>query len=130
MLEAGDILFLDEIHELSSAVQVCLYRAWKRANCSWLESQVHQSAPFCLIGPHRRISFDDKHEGPVKILIRLNHYSEEEMVLLIRQRAKRLGWAIDDASVGELAKRSRGVPRLGVRLLDAPNVARQPIHPT
>ena len=63
----------------------------------------------------RRISFDNEHEDRFKILIRLNHYSEEEMVLLIRQRAKRLGWAIDESSVGELAKRSRGVPRLGVR---------------
>jgi holliday junction DNA helicase RuvB len=41
------------------------------------------------------------------------------MTLLIRQRAKRLGWTIDDDSVSELAKRSRGVPRLAVRLLEA-----------
>ena len=38
---------------------------------------------------------------------------------LLRQRSKRLGWAIDGNSVGELAKRSRGVPRLAIRLLDA-----------
>jgi Holliday junction DNA helicase RuvB len=54
-----------------------------------------------------------------KILLRLTHYSNEEMTLLIRQRAKRLGWVIDENSVGELAKRSRGVPRLAVRLLEA-----------
>ena len=54
-----------------------------------------------------------------KILLRLSHYSHDEMALLISQRAKRLGWKLDEASVGELARRSRGVPRLAVRLLDA-----------
>ena len=41
------------------------------------------------------------------------------MSTLIHQRSKRLGWPIDANSVGELAKRSRGVPRLAIRLLDA-----------
>jgi Holliday junction DNA helicase RuvB len=121
MLEAGDILFLDEIHELTSAVQICCLRALEEGKLFLAGNRKSVTLPpFCLIG-----ATTDEYllSGPLrdrfKILLRLTHYSEEEMTLLIRQRAKRLGWAIDDASVAELAKRSRGVPRLGVRLLDA-----------
>lgn len=121
MLEAGDILFLDEIHELTSSVQVCLYRAIEEGKLFLTGNRKAVNLPpFCLIGATTdEYLLTTSMRDRFKILIRLNHYSEEEMVLLIRQRAKRLGWAIDDASVGELAKRSRGVPRLGVRLLDA-----------
>ena len=43
-----------------------------------------------------------------KILLRLTHYSDDEIALLISQRAKRMGWEIDPKSVGELATRARG----------------------
>lgn len=121
MLEAGDILFLDEIHELSSTVQVCLYRALEEGKLFLAGNRKAVSLPpFCLIGATTdEYLLTTSMRDRFKILLRLTHYSEEEMTLLIRQRAKRLGWAIDDTSVGELAKRSRGVPRLGVRLLDA-----------
>lgn len=121
MLEPGDILFLDEIHELSSTVQVCLYRALEEGKLFLSGNRKTVNLPpFCLIGATTdEYLLTTSMRDRFKILIRLTHYSEEEMTLLIRQRAKRLGWAIDDTSVGELAKRSRGVPRLGVRLLDA-----------
>jgi len=121
MLEAGDILFLDEIHELSSTVQVCLYRALEEGKLFLTGNRKAVSLPpFCLIGATTdEYLLTTSMRDRFKILLRLTHYSHEEMTLLIRQRAKRLGWAIDDASIGELAKRSRGVPRLGVRLLEA-----------
>lgn len=121
MLEAGDILFLDEIHELTSGVQVCLYRALEEGKLFLAGNRKAVTLPpFCLIGATTdEYLLTTSMRDRFKILLRLAHYSEEEMKLLIRQRAKRLGWAIDDNSVGELARRSRGVPRLGVRLLDA-----------
>jgi holliday junction DNA helicase RuvB len=121
MLEAGDILFLDEIHELTSAVQVCLYRAIEEGKLFLAGNRkVVNLPPFCLIGATTdEFSLSTSCRDRFKILIRTTHYADEEMKLLLHQRAKRLGWAIDDKSVGELAKRSRGVPRLGVRLLDA-----------
>ena len=114
-------MFLDEIHELSSTVQVCLYRALEEGKLFLSGNRKTVNLPpFCLIGATTdEYLLTTSMRDRFKILIRLTHYSEEEMTLLIRQRAKRLGWAIDDTSVGELAKRSRGVPRLGVRLLDA-----------
>jgi Holliday junction DNA helicase RuvB len=54
-----------------------------------------------------------------RIHIRLTHYSDEEMFLLIRQRAKRLGWLIEDDAVRLLAGKSRGTPRLAVRFLES-----------
>lgn len=120
-LERGDILFLDEIHEMPSAVQVCCLRALEEGKLFLGGNRKPVNLPpFCLIG-----ATTDEYllSGPLrdrfKILLRLTHYSGEEMVLLIRQRAKRLGWAVADNSINEIAKRSRGVPRLGVRLLDA-----------
>ncbi len=121
MLEPGDILLLDEIHELTSTVQVCLYRALEeRKLFLGGNRKAITLPPFCLIGattdeylltPSMRDRF--------KILLRLTHYSDDEMTLLISQRAKRLGWQLHEKSIGELARRSRGVPRLAVRMLDA-----------
>jgi Holliday junction DNA helicase RuvB len=122
MLEAGDILFLDEIHEMrSSSVQVCLYRALEDRKLFLGGNRKSITLPpFCLIGATTdEYLLTTSMRDRFKILLRLTHYSNEEMTLLIRQRTKRLGWTIDDNSIGELARRSRGVPRLAVRLLDA-----------
>ena len=54
-----------------------------------------------------------------RIHLRVKHYSDDEMVQLVRQRAKRLGWSVDEQAVAAIGFRSRGVPRLAVRLLEA-----------
>jgi len=54
-----------------------------------------------------------------RINLRLTHYSEEETFLLIQQRAKRLRWTIEDIAVRQLASKSRGTPRLAIRLLES-----------
>lgn len=54
-----------------------------------------------------------------RILLRLDHYSDDEMTQLVRQRARRLGWTLDDEAALAIASRSRGVPRLACRLLDS-----------
>lgn len=121
MLEPEHILLIDEVHELSDTVQVCLYRAVEeRLLFLGGNRKPITLPPFTLIG-----ATTDEHllttsmRDRFKILLRLTHYSDEEMRLLLSQRAKRLGWEIDEDCLCELAKRSRGVPRLGVRLLDA-----------
>jgi Holliday junction DNA helicase RuvB len=121
MLEPGDILLLDEIHELSSSVQVCLYRALEERKLFLGRSRKAITLPpFSLIGATTdEYLLTTSMRDRFKILLRLMHYSDEEMALLISQRVKRLGWKMDETSVGELARRSRGVPRLAVRLLDA-----------
>ncbi len=121
MLEPENILLIDEIHELNETVQVCLYRALEEGKLFLGGKRKHiMLPPFTLIGATTdeyllTVSMRDR----FKILLRLTHYSDDEMSQLIQQRATRLGWAIDLGSVNELALRSRGVPRLAVRLLDS-----------
>ena len=121
MLEPGDILFLDEFHQMNDTTAVCLYRAIEDGKLFLGGNRKSITLPpFCLIGATTdEYLLTTSMRDRFKILLRLTHYSAEEMVLVIRQRAKRLGWVIDDNSIDELAKRSRGVPRLAVRLLDA-----------
>lgn len=115
----GPILFVDEIHELQPTAQVTLYRALEERKLFLGKKTVITLPPFCLIG-----ATTDEHQltrsmrERFRIHIRLTHYSDEEMFLLIRQRAKRLGWLIEDDAVRLLAGRSRGVPRLAVRFLE------------
>ena len=54
-----------------------------------------------------------------KVLIRLTHYSENEIAEIVAKRSKRLGWIIEDSAITGIAKRSRGTPRIAVRLLEA-----------
>ncbi len=121
MLEPGHILLIDEIHELSETVQVCLYRALEDRKLFLGGNRNPVSLPsFTLVGATTdeyllTASMRDR----FKILLRLTHYTDEEIGLLVSQRAKRLGWQIEPESVRELAVRSRGVPRLAVRLLDS-----------
>ena len=121
MLEPEQVLLVDEVHELSETVQVSLYRAIEERKLFLGGNRKPiMLPPFTLIGattdeylltPSMRDRF--------KILLRLTHYSDDEMASLVTQRAQRYEWEIDSRCIGELASRSRGVPRLAVRLLDS-----------
>lgn len=121
MLEPEHILLIDEIHELSETVQVSLYRALEERKLFLGGNKKPITLPpFTLIGATTdEYLLTTSMRDRFKILLRLTHYSDEEMTLLIAQRAKRIGWEIDPDSVAELASRSRGVPRLAVRFLDS-----------
>ena len=54
-----------------------------------------------------------------KIVVRLEHYSEAELVQLLGQRVRRLGWAVEEAAIAALATKGRGTPRIAIRLLEA-----------
>lgn len=121
MLESEHILLIDEIHELSETVQVSLYRAVEERKLFLGGNRKPLTLPpFTLIGATTdEYLLTTSMRDRFKILLRLQHYSDDEILLLISQRATRLGWEIDRKSAQELAVRSRGVPRLAVRLLDA-----------
>ncbi|MFN3159216.1 MAG: Holliday junction DNA helicase RuvB C-terminal domain-containing protein [Rubinisphaera brasiliensis] len=121
MLEPGHILLLDEIHELNESVQVCLYRALEERKLFLGGKRKPVTLPpFSLFGATTdEYLLTQSMRDRFRILLRLTHYSDEEMTLLIHQRAVRNGWKIDSLSVNELAKRSRGIPRLAVRMLES-----------
>jgi Holliday junction DNA helicase RuvB len=120
MLEPGHILLIDEIHQLNDAVQTCLYRAVEDFKLFLGGNRKPVVLPpFCLAGATtHEFLLNTSMQQRFRILIRLEHLTEGEIALLIAQRAKRFGWQINAESVGELAKRSRGVPRLAVRMLE------------
>lgn len=120
-LEPGHILLIDEIHQLNDTVQVCLYRALEERKLFLGGNRKPvELPPFCLAGATtHEFLLNTSMQQRFRLVIRLEHYAHDEIALLIAQRAKRLSWQIDADSVGELAKRSRGVPRLAVRMLES-----------
>lgn len=120
MVEPGDILFVDEIHELPPTVAVSIYRSLEERKLFLGKKHIVALPPFCMIG-----ATTDEHllsrsmRERFRIQLRLTHYSDEETFLLIQQRAKRLRWTVEDDAVRQLASKSRGTPRLAVRLLES-----------
>jgi holliday junction DNA helicase RuvB len=120
MLEAGDILFYDEVHALPNACQISLYRALEEGKLFIGKKHIVKLPPFCLIGATtHEFLLTKSSRDRFRINVRVTHYSDDEMFQLIRQRAKRIGWIIEEEAVRQLSKKSRGVPRLAVRFLEA-----------
>ncbi|MEN9854045.1 MAG: Holliday junction branch migration helicase RuvB [Actinomycetota bacterium] len=124
-LETGDVLFIDEIHRLSRPAEEMLYLAMedfrvdvmvgKGPGASSISLEI---APFTLVGATTR-------SGMLPTPLRdrfgftafLEFYGNSELAEVIGKSASKLGVAIDDQAVTELAKRSRGTPRIANRLL-------------
>lgn len=122
--KAGSVLFLDEASGLSDTVQLAMYLAIdsKRVfvpgrNRSPVALDLE---PFILLlATTHEFSLNDSLRQRCRILLRFQHYSEEELRLIAKQRAHALGWDVADEVFIEAAKRGRGTPRLVLRLLNA-----------
>jgi len=121
MAETGDVVFVDEIHELPPAGQTVLYRCLEEGRL-FLPSDTRSVTvpPFTFVAATTDVWLLSKPlRDRMKIVIRMEYYSADELMLVIRQRAARLGWPIDDAAVKGIAVRGRGTPRLAIRLLES-----------
>ena len=123
-LEPGDILFIDEIHRLPRVVEESLYSAMEDFRFDILISKDTNSKsisinlpPFTLIGATTRAG---DLSAPLRarfgITEKLNFYSEEEIEQIVHRTSKVLKTEIDDKGAKEIAKRSRGTPRIANRL--------------
>ena len=124
-LEDGDVLFIDEIHRLNPAVEEVLYPAMEDRALDLMIGEgpsarsVRIDLPrFTLIGATTRqglltTPLRDRFGIPV----RLNFYTVEELELVIRRASRLLGVGISDDGSREVARRSRGTPRIAGRLL-------------
>ena len=124
-LEDGDVLFIDEIHRLAPAVEEILYPAMEDRVLDLMIGEgpsarsVRIDLPkFTLIGATTRqglitTPLRDRFGIPV----RLNFYSVAELEQVVRRAARLLGLALTGDGASEVARRSRGTPRIAGRLL-------------
>jgi Holliday junction DNA helicase RuvB len=124
-LEERDVLFIDEIHRLSPAVEEILYPALEDFQLDLIigEGPAARSvkiglAPFTLIGATTRLGLlTTPLRDRFGIPVRLNFYEVEELEHIVRRGARILGANLTDAGATEIARRSRGTPRIATRLL-------------
>lgn len=124
-LEEGAVLFIDEIHRLAKVVEETLYPAMedyaldivigKGPSARTLRLDLPK---FTIIGATTRIGLMS---APLRdrfgIVQRLNFYHPEELEKIIVNAAQKLTITLDNLSIKELAKRARGTPRIGLKLL-------------
>lgn len=124
-LSPHDVLFIDEIHRLNAAVEEILYPAMEDFKLDLMigEGPAARSMridlpPFTLVGATTRLGLLT---GPLRdrfgIPLRLTFYQPDELCCVIKRGAGLLNLQLDDSGAAEIARRSRGTPRIAVRLL-------------
>jgi holliday junction DNA helicase RuvB len=124
-LQPRDVLFIDEIHRLTPAVEEILYPAMEDFQLDLIigEGPAARSVridlpPFTLIGATTRSGLITR---PLRerfgIPLRLNFYTPQELERIIARGAGVLGMALEPGGAAEIARRSRGTPRVATRLL-------------
>ena len=124
-LDDKDVLFIDEIHRLNTVVEEYLYSAMedyvidimidKGPNARSIQLNLNS---FTLIGATTKLG---NLTSPLRerfgVILRLNFYSNEELIKIITRSASLLDIKIDNKGAIEIAKRSRGTPRIANRIL-------------
>ncbi|MEO0145137.1 MAG: Holliday junction branch migration DNA helicase RuvB [candidate division WOR-3 bacterium] len=124
-LKEGDILFIDEIHRIPRIVEEYLYSAMEDFAIDVILDKGPSARTFrinlpkfTLIGATTRMGLISQPLiGRFGILLHLDYYSVEEIFQIVKRSSKLLNLNIDDESAYEIAKRSRGTPRIANRLL-------------
>jgi holliday junction DNA helicase RuvB len=124
-IEPGDVLFIDEIHGLPRAVEEVLYPAMEDFELDIVLGKgpaarsIRLDIPaFTLVGATTRTGLIT---GPLRdrfgLVARLDYYDSEDLEKVVLRAAEILGVPIDPAGAAEIARRSRGTPRIANRLL-------------
>ena len=124
-LEPNDVLFVDEIHRLSPIVEEVLYPAMEDNQLDIMigEGPAARSIklelePFTLVGATTRAgSLTSPLRDRFGIVQRLEFYSPEDLSTIVQRSARIFGVELDVSGAGEIARRSRGTPRIANRLL-------------
>ncbi len=124
-LQQGDIFFIDEIHRLSHVIEEILYPAMEDFQLDIIIGQgpsartIKLALPrFTLVGATTRTGLLT---SPLRdrfgVVVRLDFYTQEELQTIVSRSAQLLQIGIDEAGTAEIARRSRGTPRIANRLL-------------
>lgn len=124
-LSDGAVLFIDEIHRLSIQVEEVLYSAMEDFSLDLVVGQGPTARsmrmplqPFTLIGATTKLSrLSRPFLSRFGIQERLEFYDDEALMSIVMRSSEQLGIPISEGAAGELAKRSRGTPRVANRLL-------------
>jgi Holliday junction DNA helicase RuvB len=124
-LEKNDVLFIDEIHRLSPIVEEILYPALEDFQIDIMigEGPAARSIkldlqPFTLVGATTRAGMlTNPLRDRFGIVARLEFYTSEELTSIVRRSADLLGVKMQEGGAREIARRSRGTPRIANRLL-------------
>jgi Holliday junction DNA helicase RuvB len=124
-LNEGDVLFIDEVHRLNRSVEEILYPAMEDSALDIIIGKgpsarsIRLELPnFTLVGATTRAG---QLSAPLRdrfgVVCRLEIYTPEELVQIVRRSSRILGIVIDESGAVEIAARSRGTPRIANRLL-------------
>jgi holliday junction DNA helicase RuvB len=124
-LEPRDVLFVDEIHRLSRAVEEILYPALEDFRLDIVVGQGPAARTLTLDVPHFTLVGATTRTGllttPLRdrfgMTFRLDYYAPEELGVIVRRSARILGVEIADEAADRIAERSRGTPRVANRIL-------------
>ncbi len=123
-LEPGDILFIDEIHRMPRFIEEILYPAMEDFTLDIIVGSDSSSRnikidlpPFTLVGATTRAGdLSDPLRDRFGIVLKLEFYNTEELTNIVKRTSRVLDSPIDDEAAVELARRSRGTPRIANRL--------------
>lgn len=123
-LEPGDVLFIDEIHRLPKPVEEVLYGAMEDFRLNIVVSNDSNAStitidlpPFTLVGATTKAGIlSSPLRARFGITERVNYYNKNELMLIVKRTANYFSSSIDDVSAMEIAKRSRGTPRIANRI--------------
>jgi len=124
-LQEGDVLFIDEIHRLTPAIEEVLYPAMEDYQLDLMIGQGHSARSikldlpkFTLVGATTRAGLITAPlRGRFGIVFHLDFYNHEELETIVRRSAEILNVEIDACGAKEIARRARGTPRIANRLL-------------
>lgn len=124
-LKKRDILFIDEIHRLQHSVEEYLYPAMEDYRLDIMIDQgpaartvVLNLQPFTLVGATTRAGLlTSPLRARFGVVGRLDYYTPEELTIIVNRSAAKLGISVDPDGALEIARRSRGTPRIANRLL-------------
>lgn len=121
--EAKSIVHIDECHELTKPIQTALYLALDKRKVFISGSKHVQSIPIAdfslLLSTTDEYNLLQPLRDRMRLVLRFEFYSEVDLTKLLVHRVKALSWDIHEGLYPEIAKRSRGTPRLALRLLQS-----------
>jgi Holliday junction DNA helicase RuvB len=120
-----DVVLIDEAHELDKEFQTALYLALdqRRVLLNAKSARGPQALPLAdftlLLATTDEFRLLQPLRDRMRLILRFEFYDPDDLATLVRQRCRALAWPVGEAVLPEIARRSRGTPRLALRLLQA-----------